>query len=55
MFWDIAVIVFSVIVVAGVIVRSVIRKKQGKSSCCDCSSYSACSACRKTEEDKNAQ
>ena len=52
MYWDIAVIVFSIAVVAGVIVRSVIRKKQGKSSCCcNCSSCGfSCSKEQKTEE-----
>ncbi|MBE5752519.1 MAG: FeoB-associated Cys-rich membrane protein [Clostridiales bacterium] len=45
--WDIAVIIFSITVVVGVIVRSVIRKKQGKSSCgCDCASCQ-CSCQRK--------
>lgn len=51
MFWDIAVIIFSITVVVGVIVRSVIRKKQGKSSCgCDCASCQfSCQRKDKTE------
>lgn len=49
MFWDIATIIFSVTVIAGVIVRSAVRKKQGKTSCgCDCSS--CCTACRRKEK-----
>ena len=47
MFWDIIIIIFSVLIVGAVIVRSIIRKKQGKSSCgCDCANCSSCSYCQ---------
>lgn len=35
---DLVVAVFAVLVVAGVIVLAIVKKKQGKSIVCDCSS-----------------
>ena len=56
---DVIILVTAVLTVAGVIALSIIRKKQGKSIGCDCSSCSSCagncSACRGyvEEEQKN--
>lgn len=55
---EILVIIFASLVVIGVIVAWIIRKKQGKPSCgCDCSSCSMCSRCKNTDKpnDKTQQ
>ena len=45
---EIIVIISCVLIVVGVILKSVIDKKKGKSSCgCDCSHCSGCSNCKK--------
>lgn len=48
--YEILLIVFSVLFVASVIVASIVRKKKGKHSCdcCDCSSCRLCSRCQET-------
>ncbi len=49
---EIIVIIASVIVVVGVILKSIINKKQGKTSCgCDCKSCSGCHSCNSNKED----
>ncbi|MBQ7235682.1 MAG: FeoB-associated Cys-rich membrane protein [Clostridia bacterium] len=53
---EIIVIIACVVIVAGVIVKSIIDKKKGKTSCgCDCSKCSGCSSCkvRTNKEDTN--
>ncbi|MBQ3492980.1 MAG: FeoB-associated Cys-rich membrane protein [Clostridia bacterium] len=51
---EIIVIIACVLIVGGVIVRSIINKKKGKTSCgCDCSSCSgSCSCCSKERTNK---
>ncbi len=45
-FVEISVIVVCSLIVVGVIVKAVIDKKNGKTSCgCDCSHCSGCSGC----------
>ena len=52
-FFEILVIVLSVLIVVGVIVKSVIDKKRGKSPCgCDCSKCS-CGCSSKINNDHN--
>ncbi len=47
MFWDIIIIIFSITIVGAVIIRSIVRKKQGKNGCgCDCANCSSCSRCQ---------
>ncbi len=52
---DVIILVVAVLIVGGVIALSVIRKKQGKSVGCDCSSCSGncscCNAAKKQNED----
>ena len=49
---EIIVIALSVLIVGGVIVKSIIDKKNGKSSCgCDCSKCSSC--CKNKDNTKN--
>ncbi len=51
--WEILIIVASAAFVLGVVVFTVIRKKQGKSSCgCDCAHCSGCPACAPKGESK---
>ncbi len=52
--WEILIIVATVLFVAAVIVASVVRKLQGKSSCCsECGGNCAmCSACAQKEKTK---
>ena len=46
-FIEIFVIVACVVIVVGVIAKSFINRKKGKTSCgCDCSSCSKCSYCK---------
>lgn len=48
---EIIVIIACVLIVVGVIIKTIINKKKGKTSCgCDCSKCSSCSACKKKEE-----
>ena len=52
---DIIILVLAVAIVVGVTVYAIIRKKQGKSVGCDCSSCNGnCSACpsKQTKEEK---
>lgn len=51
---EIIVIIACVLIVGGVIVRSIINKKKGKTSCgCDCSNCSgSCSCCSKERTNK---
>lgn len=50
--YEYLIIILSAAFVLGVIIMSVIRKKQGKSSCgCDCSGCSKCPACKGKEKD----
>ena len=54
MFWDIAIIVIAMGIVAAVVVRGIVNAKKGKTACgCDCASCVSCSACKKPEKDKN--
>lgn len=51
--YEILIIVLAAAFVLGVIIMSLIRKKQGKSSCgCDCSGCSGCSACKGKDKDR---
>ncbi len=53
---EIIVIIACVVIVAGVIAKSIINKKKGKTSCgCDCSKCSGCSTCKvePNKEDTN--
>ena len=45
MFWDIAIIVFSAVVVIGVAVKAVLDKRKGKTGCSACAFCSDCSDC----------
>jgi len=53
---EIIVIIACVLIVGGVIVKSIINKKKGKTSCgCDCSNCSGCSKCKtKDHKQENA-
>ena len=52
--WEIGTILFSVAVVTGVIVRSVIQKKRGKSGCgCDCSNCGFACPSKRGNVDEN--
>ncbi len=50
--WEILIIIAAAAFVIGVIAFSVVRKKQGKTSCgCgDCASCGCCKSCRKEEQ-----
>lgn len=51
--YEILIIVLAAAFVVGVITRSVLRKKKGKSGCgCDCGSCGGCSACASRKEAK---
>ena len=44
---EVLVIVACVLIVFGVIIKSIVDKKKGKTSCgCDCSKCSGCSSCK---------
>lgn len=45
MFWDIMIIVFSVSIVLGVIVKAIVDKKKGKGGCSGCPFSGDCSSC----------
>lgn len=54
-FIEIIVIIACILIVGGVIIKSIIDKKKGKTSCgCDCSSCSRnCSRCGDTDKKEN--
>ncbi len=47
--WEILIVIVIALFAVGTIILSVVRKKQGKSSCC-----SECSCCRYRKDCKNA-
>lgn len=50
---EIIVIIASVLIVGGVIVKSIIDKKKGKTSCgCNCSNCSKCRSCNINQNKK---
>ncbi len=49
-FLEIAVIVACVLIVGGVIVTSVIKRKKGKTGCSGCGCCGNCSGCKHHEE-----
>lgn len=50
---EIIVIIACVLIVGGVIVKSIIDKKNGKTGCgCDCSKCSGCTSCKMRENQK---
>lgn len=52
--WEIVTVIFAVLIVAGVAIGSIIRRKKGKSACRgDCSSCPYHRGCNK-EQDKNS-
>ena len=53
---EIIVIIACVLIVGGVILRQIVNKKKGKTSCgCDCSSCSYCSSCKKENKTSESQ
>lgn len=51
---EILVIIGCTLIVGGVIVKSIINKKNGKTSCgCGCSDCSKCHGCKSREDEKN--
>ena len=53
---EIIVIICAVLIVGGVIVKSIIDKKNGKTSCgCDCSKCSGSCSCRAKPKDDNSK
>ena len=51
--WEILIIIAAAGFVVGVIVWRIIRKKQGKPSCCDCGgNCSVCPACANAQREK---
>ncbi len=60
--YEILIIIAACLIVVGVIVSSVIRKKQGKTGCgCDCGGCAGCSGCsacashKKPDDDVNSK
>ena len=50
---DIVIGVGAALIVVGVIVYAIVRKKQGKSVCCDCSSCDGkCGGCKPRAQEK---
>lgn len=50
---EIIVIISCALIVGGVIIKSIINKKKGKTSCgCDCANCSGCASQQKNKENK---
>lgn len=51
---DILILALAVAAVVGVVTATILRKKQGKTSCgCDCASCAGCSSCPSAKKTEN--